>query len=310
MLRPAVVSGRGAEAMTTRIEQEIAEAKEAGSSYAVPLLRAAQRDHRDNPALISVLGNGISEIERLEAAAKLGSAGDSEPPKRWACEVLEVARDGIGGVTLAVGWKPEPSGGWVDADEAEACAAKLRAGRRAAAEALIAEIGAPGPESVEETAGRAVAEIQRLRECMRRAGLAAFQRDRTPAEVADHLGDVIASYAGAADKAEAENAKLRAVAVDAARIGYAGGHNDTVEGTFGDPQECAEEIVAELVAEAPQAKLREVSAIFDGPPGPEAGRFVEVEDREGRSLRLGTWRELDGGLWALDFVAIVEEPAK
>jgi hypothetical protein len=45
-------------------------------------------------------------------------------------------------------------------DEKES--AKLRA--RRAAQALIAEIGAPGPESVEETAERAVKELTTLRQ--------------------------------------------------------------------------------------------------------------------------------------------------
>ena len=42
-----------------------------------------------------------------------------------------------------------------------------------------------------------------------------------------------------------------------------------------------------------------VDIVFDGPPGPESGRFVEVESPPGRSIRLGMWIKLDGGLWAL-----------
>ena len=37
---------------------------------------------------------------------------------------------------------------------------------------------------------------------------------------------------------------------------------------------------------------------FDGPPGPEAGRFIEVEDREGKSIRKGRWDQ-DGEHWLL-----------
>ena len=36
---------------------------------------------------------------------------------------------------------------------------------------------------------------------------------------------------------------------------------------------------------------------FDGPPGPEAGRFVEVE-RDGKSIRAGEWVQ-DGDDWLL-----------
>lgn len=42
-----------------------------------------------------------------------------------------------------------------------------------------------------------------------------------------------------------------------------------------------------------------VYIIFDGPSGHESGRFVEVEDAEGRGQRVGEWKERDGGLWAL-----------
>lgn len=32
-----------------------------------------------------------------------------------------------------------------------------------------------------------------------------------------------------------------------------------------------------------------IDIVFDGPPEAEAGRFVEVEDSKGNSIRLGTW---------------------
>lgn len=41
-----------------------------------------------------------------------------------------------------------------------------------------------------------------------------------------------------------------------------------------------------------------IDVVFDGPPGPEAGRFVEVEDASGKSIRVGEWVE-DGDLWRL-----------
>jgi len=39
--------------------------------------------------------------------------------------------------------------------------------------------------------------------------------------------------------------------------------------------------------------------IFDGPPGPIAGRFVECETPDGRSLDAGNWSERPDGLWQL-----------
>lgn len=46
-----------------------------------------------------------------------------------------------------------------------------------------------------------------------------------------------------------------------------------------------------------------INVIFDGPPGPEGGRFVEVEDEHGRSIRVGEWeadpRPEHEGLWRL-----------
>ena len=44
---------------------------------------------------------------------------------------------------------------------------------------------------------------------------------------------------------------------------------------------------------------------FDGPPGPVAGRFIEVEDLEGRGLGVGRWEEQADGTWLL----IVEDPS-
>lgn len=49
-----------------------------------------------------------------------------------------------------------------------------------------------------------------------------------------------------------------------------------------------------------------VDVVFDGPPGPESGRFIEVEDRFGRSVRLGEWVERDDGYWVLR----IEVPTK
>ena len=42
-----------------------------------------------------------------------------------------------------------------------------------------------------------------------------------------------------------------------------------------------------------------VHIVFDGPPGPTAGRFVEVETPDGRSISFGEWHERKDGLWEL-----------
>ena len=42
-----------------------------------------------------------------------------------------------------------------------------------------------------------------------------------------------------------------------------------------------------------------IFVVFDGPPGPESGRFVEVETEGGKSIRAGEWIERPDGYWAL-----------
>lgn len=39
--------------------------------------------------------------------------------------------------------------------------------------------------------------------------------------------------------------------------------------------------------------------IFDGPSGPESGRFVELEDENGQGVGGATWEERGDGLWSL-----------
>jgi hypothetical protein len=43
------------------------------------------------------------------------------------------------------------------------------------------------------------------------------------------------------------------------------------------------------------------NVVFDGPPGPEAPRFVEVEDERGKSMNFGEWVQRPDGYWALRF---------
>ena len=42
-----------------------------------------------------------------------------------------------------------------------------------------------------------------------------------------------------------------------------------------------------------------VDIVFDGPPGAESGRFVEVEAPDGSSISYGTWVEREDGYHAL-----------
>ena len=42
-----------------------------------------------------------------------------------------------------------------------------------------------------------------------------------------------------------------------------------------------------------------IDIVFDGPPGPEGGRFVEVEDSTGQSIKFGEWVHRDDGYWVL-----------
>jgi hypothetical protein len=53
----------------------------------------------------------------------------------------------------------------------------------------------------------------------------------------------------------------------------------------------------EELAEA-KAGRKHIDIVFDGPPGPVAGRFVEVEAETGASIRCGKWIDCDG-LWRL-----------
>ena len=42
-----------------------------------------------------------------------------------------------------------------------------------------------------------------------------------------------------------------------------------------------------------------VDIVFDGPPNPEPGGFVEVENQHGRSVNLGEWVHRPDGFWTL-----------
>jgi len=59
--------------------------------------------------------------------------------------------------------------------------------------------------------------------------------------------------------------------------------------------------VARLAADRSEARPR-IRILFDGPPGPVSGHFVEVENEEGESIDAGTWTDEDG-IWVLTIPA-------
>ena len=42
-----------------------------------------------------------------------------------------------------------------------------------------------------------------------------------------------------------------------------------------------------------------IHIVFDGPPSHKSGRFVEVENASGQSIRFGEWVHRPDGFWAL-----------
>ena len=52
--------------------------------------------------------------------------------------------------------------------------------------------------------------------------------------------------------------------------------------------------------------IKQIDIVFDDGPGPEGGRFVEVEDKDGKSISIGEWIKRPDGYWALRLQAIIE----
>jgi hypothetical protein len=63
-----------------------------------------------------------------------------------------------------------------------------------------------------------------------------------------------------------------------------------------------------MIAQPTQDTTMDTSAainiIFDGPPGPEGPRFIEVETDDGRSIRVGEWQQRQDGNWGLRIAAL------
>lgn len=56
--------------------------------------------------------------------------------------------------------------------------------------------------------------------------------------------------------------------------------------------------------------MAHIDIVFDGPPGHNAGRFVDVEDENGRSISFGAWMHRPDNFWALRIrKAEYEQPA-
>src|SRR5579872_475970 len=65
---------------------------------------------------------------------------------------------------------------------------------------------------------------------------------------------------------------------------------------------------------ARQNEIMFVDIVFHGPPSPESGRFVEVENQHGRSVDVGEWVRRADGFWALrispsDITALARNPS-
>lgn len=59
------------------------------------------------------------------------------------------------------------------------------------------------------------------------------------------------------------------------------------------------EIIYERTEPFESKPKAEIAIVFDGPPAPESGRFVEVEDANGKSISVGRWEHSADGYWRL-----------
>lgn len=50
----------------------------------------------------------------------------------------------------------------------------------------------------------------------------------------------------------------------------------------------------------------DIDIVFDGPPGHQAPRFVEVEDAQGSSISVGHWVRRADGHWVLRISGVSE----
>jgi hypothetical protein len=71
---------------------------------------------------------------------------------------------------------------------------------------------------------------------------------------------------------------------------------------------CDEEDAVAITAAVLTRTLDKLCIIFDGPPSHESGRFVEVEDGAGHSIRVGEWKQRPDKLWALELTGPYTHP--
>jgi len=62
---------------------------------------------------------------------------------------------------------------------------------------------------------------------------------------------------------------------------------------------CSSSAVNSLEAKLAPDVAAFIDIVFDGPPGPEAPRFVDVEDGTGCSINAGKWEQGSDGYWVL-----------
>ena len=58
---------------------------------------------------------------------------------------------------------------------------------------------------------------------------------------------------------------------------------------------------------AQSAPIQTIDIVFDGPPSHQSGRFVEVENAEGHSIRVGEWLQRPDSYWVLRLKAEVKQ---
>jgi hypothetical protein len=78
-----------------------------------------------------------------------------------------------------------------------------------------------------------------------------------------------------------------------------GGDGVEIEMTPDEARAHGEELIKLANQIQPKDSVDAVNIIFDDPPGPESGRFIEVENDEGKGIGVGEWKERKDGLWAL-----------
>jgi hypothetical protein len=67
---------------------------------------------------------------------------------------------------------------------------------------------------------------------------------------------------------------------------------------LGDVDGCFRAAAAVFEAAANE-QVQPINVVFDRGPGPEAPRFIDVEDALGRSISVGEWHQGDDGKWPL-----------